>query len=116
MRRLTALILVALAACREQPLTPEEQRGRQLVLDHGCGTCHVIPRIEGADGLTGPPLSAMARQAYVAGVAPNTPEALVRFIMSPQEIDPRSAMPDLDIGREDAAAIVAFLYAAGGWQ
>ncbi len=116
MSRLTVLMLLALAACKEQPLTPEEQRGRGLVLDHGCGTCHVIPRIEGADGLTGPPLTAMARQAYVAGVAPNTPEALFRFIMSPQEIDPRSAMPDLGIGREDAAAIAAFLYVAGGGQ
>lgn len=99
---------------RHNALTAEEERGRALVYDHGCGTCHVIPEVEGADGLTGPPLTAMERQAYVAGVLPNTPAALARFIMDPQAVDPRSAMPDLGIGAGDAAAISAFLYAAGG--
>ena len=124
--RLTILALLALAGCkndgrtlgdillRHGQMTAEEKRGLALVYDHGCGTCHVIPQVEGADGLTGPPLTAMGRQAYVAGVLPNTPQALTRFIMDPQAVDPRSAMPDLGIGPEDAAAIGAFLYAAGG--
>jgi cytochrome c1 len=120
------MALVALAACRAEGQTlrdvfsrdsqpsVEETLGRDLVEAHGCGTCHVIPTIEGADGLTGPPLTTMARQAYVAGVLPNTPEALARFVMDPQAVDPRSAMPDLGLGAEEAAAIAAFLYAAGG--
>ena len=115
---------MALAGCREdgRPLqemllpdegtTVEETRGRALVQAHGCGTCHVIPGVEGADGLTGPPLTAMGWQAYVAGVLPNTPEALARFIMDPQAVDPRSAMPRLGLDASEAAAIAAFLYAA----
>ena len=34
--------------------------------------------------------------------------------LDPQAVDPRSAMPDLGIGRDDAAAIAAFLLAAEG--
>lgn len=125
MTRLALLAFLALAGCRDEGRTlgqmllpesgpsPEEARGRALVQAHGCGTCHIIPGVEGANGLTGPPLTAMAHQAYVAGVVPNTPDYLVRFIMDPRAIDPRSAMPDLGIGAEDAAAIAAFLYAVG---
>jgi mono/diheme cytochrome c family protein len=125
-RRPALLALIALATWRAEGQTlrdvlsgddgptAEEALGRDLVEAHGCGTCHVIPTVEGADGLTGPPLTAMARQAYVAGVLPNTPEALARFVMDPQAVDPRSAMPDLGLDAGEAAAIAAFLYAAGG--
>lgn len=123
--RLVLVALLALAACRGEErslgemllpgarMTVQEARGLALVQAHGCGTCHVIPQVDGADGLTGPPLTAMARQGYVAGVLPNTPEALARFVMDPQQVDPRSAMPDLDLGPEEAAAVAAFLYHAG---
>lgn len=126
MTRLAVLALLALAGCkndgrtlgdmllRDDAMTPEEERGLALVYDRGCGACHVIPTVEGADGLTGPPLTAMARQAYVAGVLPNTREALARFVMDPQAVDPRSAMPNLGLGPEEAAAVAAFLYAVGG--
>jgi cytochrome c len=107
------LPLMAFAACGEDGRTPEEARGHALAEAHGCGTCHMISGIEGADGMTGPPLEAMGLQAYVAGVLPNTPEAVAAFVMDPQAVDPRSAMPNLGIGAEDAAAIAAFLYAVG---
>ena len=113
MRACALIGLAALAGCEEAPLEGEAARGQALIVDYGCGTCHVIPEVPGANGLTGPPLSAMRRQAYVAGVLPNTPEALARFIMDPQEVDPRSAMPELGVDADDAAAIAAFLYAAG---
>lgn len=124
--RLVALLAISvLAGCGEEEgtsdkilveddaLLSEAVRGRDSIYENGCGTCHVIPGIKGADGLTGPPLTAMSRQVYVAGVAPNTPEMLAAFIMDPQAVDPRSAMPDLAIGAEDAAAIAAYLYSAG---
>ena len=114
MREGTPLVaLVALLGCQEAPLTDEAVRGRALVDEHGCGTCHVIPEVPGADGLTGPPLTAMREQAYVAGVLPNTKDALARFIAAPRQVDPRSAMPDLGLDEEQAAAIAAFLYEAG---
>ena len=87
--------------------------GAAAIQRHGCGTCHRIPGIPGATGATGPALVALDRQAYVAGVVPNEPDRLIAFIMNPQAIDPRSAMPNLGIGDEEARHIAAYLYAAG---
>ena len=109
--RLLLLIPLALLGCeREEDRFAE---ARALIAEHGCAGCHVIPEVPGADGLTGPPLNFMHRQVYVAGVVPNTREALAAFIMDPQAIDPRSAMPDLGITPEGAREIAEFLYAAG---
>lgn len=113
MRVALALCLIVLAGCRQQPLSREAARGLELVGQYGCGSCHVIPGVTGADGMAGPPLTAMARQAYVAGVAPNTREALTRFIADPRAVDPRSAMPDLGLLSEEAQYIAAYLYEAG---
>lgn len=108
-----ALVLfpLALAGCDTDPV--RHDMARALIHGNGCGTCHRIPDTQGADGLTGPPLSAMSRQAYVAGVVPNTPEALAAFIADPQEIDPRSAMPDLGLSLDEARLIAEYLYAVG---
>lgn len=82
---------------------------RALIALYGCPACHLVPGMPGFDGVTGPPLDTMPRQVYVAGVLPNTPEALARFIADPQAVDPRSAMPDLGVTRAEAATIAAFL-------
>ncbi len=107
------LCLIMLAGCRQQPLSREAARGLDLVGLYGCGSCHVIPGVTGADGMAGPPLTAMARQAYVAGVAPNTREAVTEFIIDPQAVDPRSAMPNLGLSSEEAQHVAAYLYEAG---
>ncbi|MBM9595999.1 c-type cytochrome [Roseitranquillus sediminis] len=108
--RLQALTLVlALAACDEA-----DPEARALVARYGCVSCHEIPNVPGPRGNSGPPLTHMPRQVYVAGVAPNTPEVLARFIADPQAIDPRSAMPDLGVSAEEARIIAGFLLGIGG--
>ena len=57
----------------------------------------------------GPPLAGIARRAFIAGVLPNTDDNMVRWLRAPQQIDPRSAMPTLGLGAQDAADIAAFL-------
>lgn len=76
---------------------------------YGCTGCHTIPGIPGADGRVGPPLTAMANRAYVAGVLPNTPDALVRWIRFPTEVNPRTVMPDMGVTEADALDMAAFL-------
>lgn len=109
--RAAALLLASLVGCEADPAAEEAQA---LLWQHGCPACHVIPGTAGPRGVTGPPLTTMADQAYVAGVLPNTPEALTAFIADPQEIDPRSAMPDLGLEREEARRIAEYLYAVSG--
>ncbi len=81
-----------------------------LVRESGCGTCHVIPGIPDARGLVGPTLDQFGRRDNIAGVLRNTPDNLVRWLVSPQSIKPGDAMPDLGITPNDAAAMAAYLY------
>ena len=71
--------------------------GKELITRLGCGSCHEIPGIKGADGLVGPPLTKFGRRQIIAGQLGNTPENLVRWLMDPKEVEPGTDMPDLGI-------------------
>jgi cytochrome c len=81
-----------------------------LVSAYGCGACHVIRGIEGADGLVGPPLTGLRTRRMIAGRLPNTPANLARWISEPQAVDPGSAMPDTGVSKAQAAVIARYLY------
>lgn len=86
------------------------QRGRAAVVAHGCGACHVIPGVRGANARVGPRLIGIAEQGYIAGVLPNSPANIMLWIQDPQGVNPRTAMPDLGVTEEEARDIAAFLY------
>jgi cytochrome c len=88
----------------------DPERGRAAIAQYGCGSCHSIPGVSGANGRVAPPLDSFARRTYVGGEVPNTPENLVRWIENPQSIEPRTAMPALGIGDQQARDIAAYLY------
>jgi cytochrome c len=85
-------------------------RGARLIAQYGCGGCHIVPGISGAEGLVGPPLNKMARRVYIAGLLRNSPENLAAWIENPQAIVPGNAMPTMGIDHEQAQDIVAYLY------
>jgi cytochrome c1 len=112
--------LLALAACGEAEVPPHlrvaggaPERGRSVILEHGCGACHVIPGVPGAVSWVGPPLGEWARRGYVAGRLPNAPENLVAWLRDPQAISPGSAMPDTGLTEAEARDAAAFLYTLG---
>lgn len=78
--------------------------------NYGCGACHRIPGVAGADGIVGPPLVEMRRRVYIGRGLPNTPENMLRWIRAPQELAPRSAMPDMQVSAADAHAMTAYLF------
>ena len=86
------------------------RRGRAAIGRYGCGSCHSIAGVPGARALVGPPLTAMAERAYIAGVVENTPLNLQRWIRDPQGVDPRTAMPNLGVTALEARDIAAYLY------
>jgi cytochrome c len=90
--------------------TADPERGRLLLRQFGCGTCHRIPGVAAAEGDTGPPLDGMARRVYIAGTVPNTQENMARFIRAPQSMKPQTLMPDLRVGEAHAADMVAYLW------
>jgi cytochrome c len=86
------------------------RRGREAILRHGCGACHVIPGVPSARGRVGPKLEDFRNQMYISGVLMNTPENLTAWLRNPRDIDQRTAMPDLGISQEEADDIAAYLY------
>jgi mono/diheme cytochrome c family protein len=85
-------------------------RGKMALMQYACTTCHRIPDVVGDHAPVGPPLDRIATREYLAGVIPNTPENMVRWLRAPQEIAPRSAMPDLGVTERDALDMAAYLY------
>jgi cytochrome c len=88
----------------------DPQRGKVAVSRYGCATCHTIPGINGADALVGPPLNQMASRSYIAGVMPNTPANMIRWIENPPGVDRLTAMPNLGVTDSDARDIAGYLY------
>src|ERR671931_289124 len=73
--------------------------GRRLIANYGCGLCHTIPGVPGADSMAGPPLNCFYERTYIAGRLANTWENLTKWIQDPQSIDPDTAMPNLGVNR-----------------
>lgn len=86
-------------------------RAPALLRRYGCGGCHTISALSGADGKVAAPLDAFAQRVFIGGIARNSPENLERWIVSPQSLSPRSAMPATGITPDEARDVAAFLYA-----
>lgn len=86
-------------------------RAEDHFIRYGCAGCHTIPGISRANGLVGPPLDSMAGRIYIAGMLPNSPENLVRWIAHPREVNPKTAMPVTGISEAEARDVAAYLYA-----
>jgi cytochrome c len=87
--------------------------GEEAIGELGCGACHTIPGVRGADAHVGPPLTDWARRSYIVGSVANTPENLERFILDPEDLRPGTAMPDVGATEEQAADIAAYLFTVG---
>jgi cytochrome c1 len=81
-----------------------------LIRTYGCGGCHRVPGIADANGLVGPPLAAMGRRIYIAGLLRNTPDNMIMWLRDPQRIVPGNAMPDMGLSDRDAHDVTAYLY------
>ena len=115
---LAALAMVCLAGCegdriiRARPVATggTAERGHRVILEKNCGACHTIPGIREAQGVVGPPLYFFARRTFIAGQLPNSPENLVRWVRSPQSVEPDTAMPTLGLSEQQARDVAAYLY------
>jgi cytochrome c2 len=81
-----------------------------VIQKYGCGTCHKIPGVVGANGTVGPALEDLSKRSLLAGQIPNTPDNLVLWIQHPQQVRPGSDMPEMGVSDTDARNIAAYLY------
>ena len=88
----------------------DADRGARLISHYGCGSCHQIPGIRGADGRVGPDLGDLARRRLIAAKLTNTPANLERWIRDPQKVSPGTVMPDLGVTPAESRDIAAYLY------
>jgi cytochrome c1 len=121
-RAIALALAVMLVACnrllrdssaREQAMAltgADPDGGPALMRHYGCVSCHTIPGVRGADATVGPPLTAMSRRTYIAGVLPNNPANMVRWIVNAPSVDSLTAMPYLGVTAGDARTIAAYLY------
>ncbi|MQA90876.1 MAG: c-type cytochrome [Gemmatimonas sp.] len=112
--------LLTVASClngeRSRPpevLGGDVAEGRALLQSYTCGECHVIPGVSGATGLVGPPLTDWVERTFIAGTLWNTPENLIRWLMDPEDVEPGTNMPDMEISEEQARHMAAYLYTLG---
>jgi cytochrome c2 len=113
-----AAALVAAAACTENSWSVGAEmsgggdpvRGREAIRSYGCGSCHHVRGVEGAEGQVGPPLDGIGGRAFIAGRLSNSADNIVRWITDPKGVDEKTAMPDLGVTDSDARDIAAYLY------
>lgn len=85
------------------------ERGRVALTQYACNACHKIPGVTGSDVHVGRPLKGLAERKYIAGRLPNNQQNLIRWIRNPQDVDPQTAMPMLEVSETDALDISAYL-------
>ena len=98
-----------LAAASTSAVAADASPGRELVAEFGCAACHVVPGIRGAEGLVGPPLTGIGRRVYIAGILPNTHDNMVRWLLDPPAVNPRTAMPNVGLSAQQASDVAAWL-------
>jgi cytochrome c len=106
---LAFLLLPGWAAAQPQDRQSME-RGRALLAQYQCGTCHAIPGVPASRGQMAQPLQAWGQRSYIAGRVPNRPDLLAQWIAAPQSLVPGTAMPSMGVLPADAQAMAAYLF------
>jgi cytochrome c2 len=88
----------------------DARAGRADIGKYGCYACHTIRGVARARGLVGPPLDGIRNREYIAGELPNTPQNLMLWIQHPRQVEPHTAMPEMNVSEQDSRDIAAFLY------
>lgn len=113
------LLVILLAACSRNEVEHAAtemtgggipERGKAAIEKYGCGSCHTIPGVTGANSVVGPPLTKIASRMYLAGHLQNTPANMMQWIRHPQQHEPKTVMPNMGVTESDARDIAAYLY------
>jgi cytochrome c2 len=89
----------------------DPRKAPALIRRYGCGGCHTISAVQGADGKVAPPLDHLRQRVFIGGTVRNTPDNLMRWIVSPRSLSPDTAMPASGITQAEARDLATFLYA-----
>jgi cytochrome c oxidase subunit 2 len=101
--------LAANRAPAQAPITPAQQRGKDVFERGPCAMCHAIAGTL-AGARSAPDLTHIAsRSTLGAGTLPNTPGYLAGWITDPQHVKPGSHMPAPGLSGADLQDMLAYL-------
>lgn len=100
----------AWSAQQTEQAEADASRGWKVFSESGCGACHVV-RGTAANGLMGPDLTHFAdRRTLAAGILPNDPATLRRWIADADGLKPGVRMPAYErLSEEDVDAVARYL-------
>lgn len=112
-----AVVLFAATGCGQSAsrselpaaATGNIERGRALLAQYQCGSCHTIPGVRSARGQVNASLAGFGQRSYIAGRLANGPQLLAQWIMQPQAMVPGTLMPSMGVSERDARDIAAYL-------
>ena len=108
------MLILLLAACKHPestaPAAGDANRGKQIIEQYGCNSCHIIPGVTGANGMVGPSLEHVASRPVIATKIQNSQPNMTAYILNPQMSNPENVMPNLGVKPDEARDIVAYLY------
>jgi cytochrome c oxidase subunit II len=92
-----------------EPMSPEQQKGRDVFMSHACVMCHAIGGTQ-AGGRAGPDLTHIgSRRMLAAGEFPLNRGTLEAWIADPQGLKPGSQMPAVPLEADELGAVSAYL-------
>ncbi len=94
---------------KSSPEAADAEKGAELISELGCGACHTVPGVTGAESNVGPSLERIASRVYIVGMLRNTPENLQFWVQHPQSVVPGNVMPDIPMSDTAAHQITAYL-------
>lgn len=81
----------------QPPATEEAREGARLFIESGCGSCHAVRGLPGAEGEVAPDLTHVgSRRTIGAGMLPNRLGALAGWIAATQQVKPGANMPSFN--------------------
>jgi cytochrome c len=89
----------------------DPEAGRRLFVATGCGGCHTLPGVAGANGVAGPILANVVLRPTLAGeTIPMSPDTLTRWLLDPAALKPGTSMPSVGLTEAEARDVTAYLY------
>lgn len=108
-RPLRRAVLAALVAACGGAHADSVERGRRLLAQYQCGSCHGIPGVPSAGGKLASSLEGFGRRSYIAGRIANRQDNLARWIEQPKAFVADTAMPSMGVSPADAREMAAYL-------
>jgi mono/diheme cytochrome c family protein len=116
-RMIAALSLLGMAGCGPGDVGEstglvegDPASGRRITARLQCGACHRIPGVQPSRGRVGPSLEEFGRRGYIAGLFPNRPAVLARWLSDAPAMEPRTAMPAFALTAREARDVASYLY------